>query len=36
MRLKRIFLKLKIKFIRKFLIKKKTKQDFYNDPFIYN
>ena len=36
MNLKRLYRKLKIKLIRKFLNKKKSKEDFYNDPFIYN
>lgn len=37
MNLKRLYRKLKIKFIRKFILKKRKKDDsFYNDPFIYN
>ena len=37
MNLKRLYKKLKIKFIRKFILKKTKKDDsFYNDPFIYD
>jgi hypothetical protein len=37
MGLKKFFRKIKIKLIRKFIIKKRKKDDsFYNDPFIYD